>query len=274
MKNHDLNKEFDEVETIEFYDHLDNPLKEEGIVPSEVRIVSGECIGEYHEKNHGALQDDISIYTDGYDFCIALSDGAGSVDNSEIASHAITNAVTKDFEMNRPIWQTINKDLLKQRILDLSIRAMKDKGMEAECTLLVSARVQDRMLFIHIGDGLMLNHHESSTDVISYPENGKYANETFFLSSKNALEHIRVQEKHINEFRDGVIILTSDGAEHLLYDFVNKKPAEAIEIMSGWFDENENDQVIAEQLQESISTIFREYTQDDISIVLIRIESL
>ena len=73
-------------------------------------------------------------------------------------------------------------------------------------------RTEESLSLIHI-------YIFAPDEVLSYPENGMYANETYFFSGPHAAEHLRVRKG----FDSGAtaVLLTSDGCGDSLYDPVS-----------------------------------------------------
>ena len=79
--------------------------------------------------------------------------------------------------------------------------------------------------FFHIGDGAAaaIEALHEGVHVISPPENGEYANETFFFTEPNWQAHLRI----VRFPRSEILILATDGAASLAFTerYMNVKPA-------------------------------------------------
>ena len=79
------------------------------------------------------------------------------------------------------------------------------------CTLVGCITSNDVGCFFHIGDGFAVCLSNSAQSVLSHPENGEYADETYFVTDDDWKDHLRVT--HIAGIdRGGLIGLMSDGA--------------------------------------------------------------
>lgn len=85
------------------------------------------------------------------------------------------------------------------------------------CTLIGVVAHTQGGFFFHIGDGLGIAHDGTDeSDVISTPENGEYANETYFVVSDEWAEHLRITPFKVSE---GMLVaLMSDGAMPFVMD--------------------------------------------------------
>jgi serine/threonine protein phosphatase PrpC len=84
-------------------------------------------------------------------------------------------------------------------------------------TLLVIVAMPDRTIAAHIGDGAIVVD-DGALRVLSWPEQGEYANMTVFLTTQHAVEQARVYEiGPISRFA-----LFSDGLQHIALDYATQ----------------------------------------------------
>lgn len=236
----------------------------------EYKVVYGIKKGETHEMLGLPCQD--SIYKKIIDdrIAVALCDGAGSVEESKYASNFISKTIVEDFINNTESWFSLKDGDLRNRIIEktekqIILDANGDK--HGDCTLIFFGQYKNKSIIIHIGDGIVLGVSDKKTSVLSKPENGESINETYFLSHPFALEHLRIYNDIPEEYK--TIILSSDGAEHMLYDLSEDKEANVTKKMAEWLTEDNLDEA-NEALDSAINNVFRNYTNDDISIALIK----
>lgn len=232
-----------------------------------MKAVCAFTIGEQHiflgtecqDYAMTARQDDV--------LCALLADGAGSVEHSEIAAKAAVEALCADFMKQPDLWLSMEDDLLKQHIISISTEAAASAqpGMKPDCTLLMYGQAGQRSILIHTGDGAAIGCGEE-TILLSRPENGSEAHLTFFLSGPDTPSHIRIIRDTDNSL--DTIILTSDGAERMLYDQVSDTPANAPAIMAEWI-RTSDEETVTMKLKETMETLFRRHSSDDLSIVII-----
>jgi len=80
---------------------------------------------------------------------------------------------------------------------------------ELACTVVGVVLSQDGGYLLHIGDGMAVVELVDDSTILSLPENGEYANETYFVTGDDWLPHLR-----ITPFSGTIrcISLMSDGA--------------------------------------------------------------
>jgi hypothetical protein len=153
----------------------------------------------------------------------AVSDGAGSAANSHIGAPAYVSAVVDFFcgcadlssltqeEMSVSFVREINETTT--RLIDACLSDQQGKETSKSdfaATIIMAIANQDGGTFLHVGDGagaaLKLTDMEHS--IVSKPQNGEYANETYFVTMDNWSSQLR-----ITPFEDcfDTILLMSDG---------------------------------------------------------------
>lgn len=233
---------------------------------SRYKIAWAYAAGESHELAGIPCQDRICVQRKNGAECAVLADGAGSVENSQYISSAVTRVLAEDFCTCADYWLAMNDTQLKAYVRELSSRAAgMYPGMAADCTLLFFGAYEDQILILHIGDGIILGTGEEA-EAISLPEHGAEPNQTYFLSGPEMENHLRIY-REIMEDTD-TVVMTSDGLERVLYDPVMHIPANAVKIMRQWITENEED-TVSQKLAETFRELFRKYTTDDLSILVI-----
>lgn len=217
---------------------------------------SARCVGSSHVANNKPCQDwaTTRCFDDGA-YVIALSDGAGSSRFSEYGSSlAVERAaalVAEHFDeaFGGGIQQAaFKRKLISQLRLDIyqlaslgidfpdDVRLSFDlpsreeqllvpcRPRDLSCTLLVAAVKGNRYFVLHIGDGVVgvesAGPSGNKLAVLSYPDNGEFANETVFLTSGNAVEHARIftGALRVGTRRITGFVLMSDGPEAALLD--------------------------------------------------------
>jgi hypothetical protein len=130
----------------------------------------------------------------------AVADGAGSALYSHIG--AITAAATATSLVEQHLLASADAADLERddlvRILHLTRDAVLEEAREREreprefaATLLLVVLLPDRTLAAHIGDGAIVVD-DGTLRVLSWPEQGEYANMTVFLTMENAIENARL----------------------------------------------------------------------------------
>src|SRR5208283_4372679 len=104
----------------------------------------------------------------------------------------------------------------RSRLADLAVSrqlALHDFS----CTLVGCVVSAGGGCFFHIGDGFAIAQGAAGDSVLSPPENGEYADETYFVTDENWKDHLRLTP--ISEINRGCLIgLMSDGTSPFAID--------------------------------------------------------
>lgn len=143
----------------------------------------------------------------------------------------------------------------------------KQYGIEdLACTLLFAAYKDGHVLAGHLGDGVIGVHDGTEVRVLSLPENGEYANSTFFVTDKGALSHLRIYQ--FDTTGSIGLILMSDGTAESLFSRSTKELAPAVTTMFGWARKLPAKK-LSVVLEKNLEHIFRAKTTDDCSIAIL-----
>ena len=138
---------------------------------------------------------------------------------------------------------------------------------ELSSTLLFVAIKGKRFIAGHIGDGVIgVINKDGSTKVLSHPQNGEAANQTYFTTTFFKKERLRLYKGNIKNI-DG-FILFSDGVEDSLYHKQTKTLATSVFSMCSWL-KTYNSFDVSMALYKNLNDIIRKKTIDDCSIALI-----
>ncbi|MDL0087867.1 PP2C family serine/threonine-protein phosphatase [Campylobacter gastrosuis] len=164
---------------------------------------------------------------------VSLADGAGSARLSHFGADIVTDKICEILASSFDELFNDNESDVKRQILSVLLETLHQKVDELKCdlkdltsTLLAIGVKDDRFIMLHIGDGVIGYTKNGDIYVLSTPQNGEFINETTFLSSKNAIDEMRVKRELLNGI-DGFLLL-SDGAEHSLYHKREKRLATAL----------------------------------------------
>ena len=147
------------------------------------------------DASHCVVTDDVLVAT--------VCDGAGSVREGRTGSDFIARALAEQLS------STLHAD----RNLP-EVQAEGSARLEATIHSAIEA-VRTRLAdlggcFFHIGDGFAIQQGAAGDSVLSRPENGEYADETYFVTDENWKDHLRLTPLPAPE-RGCVIGLMSDG---------------------------------------------------------------
>jgi hypothetical protein len=162
------------------------------------------------------------IRADGW-LVAAVADGAGSAVKSQIGAQAYVSAVVDRFSAE-PDLPTMTDEAMVASFIDevnsttqILLDTGVDEGAPTEvsrsdfaATIVMVVGHQDGGRFFHVGDGaaIALKLTDSAEATISKPQNGEYANETYFVTMDDWEDHLRVSS-FANTF--DTVLLMSDG---------------------------------------------------------------
>jgi len=155
--------------------------------------------GEYGQDYHRAGTLQIADYT----FFIGLvADGAGSTTDggrgAEIACETawlcILETLREEPDLSKITdnkirqWFTAARDAVRKEA-DANGKRLRDYA----CTLLGAVIGENEAIFFQIGDGAIVTGKAGEYETIFWPEQGEYANTTFFLSDDTFAEHLMIR---------------------------------------------------------------------------------
>ena len=239
------------------------------------RIAGATTIGSSHIKNGKPCQD--KIYSKKYKHvaAIALADGAGSCSQSDLGAEICTrhivdflcNNFDKTYLLNeQEISEKINKSI-KKPLEKMSVE-LNVSSKELSSTLLFVAVKGNKFIAGHIGDGLIGKFDESGSQIVSLPENGEYANETFFITMPEADKYLRIYKDNLNSTLG--FILMSDGSYESLFDTQKNILASANLTFFSWLIDKQNTiESLNKSIEDNLASKFTKQTTDDCSVILL-----
>lgn len=224
---------------------------------------------------------------------VSISDGAGSAARSEVGSHLACASFLEQisaFVREHGTEAPPERSYIETWLIDLSSQiahAAEQLDLpprELACTLVGAVIAPNWSAFCQVGDGgIVVNaaSSESSTqqggpittefEIVFWPEQGEYANETYFATQPGAVEHLQfcVQNRQVRE-----IALFSDGLQRLVLSYATQQPF--VPFFRGMFapirsitdcagEAPQLSLALAEYLG---SPIVSERTDDDVSVIL------
>jgi hypothetical protein len=194
-------------------------------------------VGTSHIQLNMPCQDSVFYHADQGVHVLVVSDGAGSKSLSHYGSKCIVETIGKHLPsqftsyllglekhgktQNQIMqdYQTIKDDIMTALLKDLNVIAKRESVDVDELagTLLFVAFNQHAYISGHIGDGFissyLLNEDKEMVRVVSEPEGE--ANETYFVTTKGSIDHLRVQVGSMKDIRG--FLLSSDGIQERCY---------------------------------------------------------
>lgn len=234
-------------------------------------------IGKSHLETNEICQDFVMSAVDSDTCVIVLADGAGTATRSLIGAKTVSSLCAKwllnHFEEEYDSEYDAIKKHLKKRI-DASLRRKAKRldinKKELSSTLLFVAISNQRYIAGHIGDGVIGASMKGVEEVLSNPERGEFANNTFFTTSPNLLKHIRVQKGILGDINS--FYLMSDGSADCLYLPSESRFAPAVgklsAALSADFSSDCEDSNL--MLKNVMEKHFRAHTSDDCSFIMVQ----
>ncbi len=200
------------------------------------KVTSSSVTGRSHADRGESGQDyhragSVRI-ADGEFFIGLAADGAGSTTDGgrgaaiacETAWSCILDTLRQDGDFSRVTddtirrWVTAARDAIAAEAQNTGKR-LKDYA----CTLIGSVTGRDHALFFQIGDGAIVVGAGGEYQTIFWPEQGEYANTTFFITDESYLDRLSVLHCASSPAE---IALFTDGLQNLVLSFSQKKAHE------------------------------------------------
>ena len=225
-------------------------------------------------SGHKSPQDSISKYLDNDFACLVLSDGAGVARRaSEGALFTTTNVVEILKQHKEGIFNYTTEEI-RNIILNNLLDRLKQKAENEHhniddymCTLIFFISNGEKYIYGNLGDGLigcMDIYGEGKP--LSLPEHGKFVNQSYFITHKNAQEHFRIG---MGPYKDNMIyFLMTDGTAECLYNFKHETFSKALTTYCNWTVKY-NPYDVNNYLKISMIRLFPQKTNDDCALAMI-----
>ena len=247
-------------------------------MPMNWTIAHASVRGRSHFRSGKPCEDAVAVgSSQDKNWAIAvLCDGAGSAKCADEGARFASSSFLKSLEKisqklddNQPgPWLTdqiaqeiINfRSSLRQKVGDANMR-------DYHCTLVACLLSDTGGFAVHIGDGAIFGEDADRNEIlISAPENGQYANETFFITEPHWIKHLRVTP--ISKMR-WVALCTDGGAALTMQNEKNMKKGfvyPCIEAILSDLSASNTDKVVSDFLSDPKAD---DVTADDKSLVFI-----
>lgn len=197
------------------------------------QLIGARATGTSHVTS-GAPCQDREVFrvvddADGGEAAIAVvCDGAGSAALSDLGAELVCEALratAAGFVCERGTTALTRDDVvgwmedIQERIAALA-EAENATPRDFACTLLFLAASDRNTVCAQVGDGAIVLNNGQDLEVALWPENGEYANQTFFVSQDDARDHL--QFARFGPVRDFVIF--SDGLQRLALNESERRP--------------------------------------------------
>ncbi len=240
------------------------------------KVISYVLTGSSHIENMILCQDYTTFASNSDSCAIVLADGAGSASYSLEGARAVSNMCARwlidHFDGAFTENEKVLKKKLKLKITTELIKVSRKLGVDREqlsSTLLFVAIKNDQYITCHIGDGVIGVSINGVEEVLSNPERGEFANNTYFTTSLG-IEHIRIQRGALGGISS--FYLMSDGSADCLYYTYDNSFAPAVGKLSASLaaDKTADSAFSNKLLADVMEQHFRSHTTDDCSFIMVQ----
>jgi len=190
--------------------------------------VTGKAHTDRNESGQDFCRAGTIRLSDSEFFIGIAADGAGSTTDggkgAEIASGTLYSQIIDSVRNSGDLSSITDEDVRNWIITsrEAIIADSKENGKrlrEYACTIIGSVAGNNRAIFFQIGDGAIVTGSGPEYQTIFWPEQGEYANTTYFITDEQYLDHLHV---HQAESPDEIALFT-DGLQNLVLSFAQKK---------------------------------------------------
>lgn len=199
--------------------------------------------GKSHKANNIVCQDYCNYYKNEEFAIIVLSDGAGSCKYSHYGSELLVNKTIEFFKDNYASVFDLSVEEIKNKLYNFLLehfikKAKKLEVVEKElsATLLFVFCYNDKFIYGHVGDGLIIYEKNNILSLLSEGLGGEYKNETVFFNNKLKLEQFTLKIEPLDNV--SFFYCSSDGLEDILVDKKDKSIANILKIISNFILKN------------------------------------
>jgi len=196
------------------------------------KYIASSVTGKSHADRNEPGQDYCRagvVQIDGREFFIGLAaDGAGSTvcggEGARIACETTYQEILdtiRHTQENAPVpetairaWITSSRDAIADHA-----KSQDTPLKEYACTMLGFVSGDHYSTYFQIGDGGIVVSNEENYDTVFWPEQGEYANTTFFISDDAFLDHLKIAR---HDTVPEKIALFTDGLQNLVLSYANK----------------------------------------------------
>jgi hypothetical protein len=202
---------------------------------------------------------------------LCLADGAGSASHSEYGAQTVVSAAC-NFVIGHLTPGEITVENLDGRSLLAHITAqLRIAAVQLDCELkdlastFLCVALSDTSFFAaHIGDGVIGAERDGNLEVITWPDNGEFANVTTFVTSADAAGSMQVVHGELEGYSG--FVLMSDGTAESLFNYETRSLARACKTL---FRIIADAPTYKKDLKRIMDLQIREATDDDCSIGLL-----
>ncbi len=192
--------------------------------------VVGVSVAGAHRRAGEECQDANAYQARGETLALAVADGAGDAMSSgtgaRLAVGAAVECMGKDLPPDIWVTESVSRSFLRSAIHAALLSIENESQLanidrhEYSTTLTLALISEAGVAVAQVGDGTVVARADDGQIVaLSWPDNGKYVNETFFITSPNLEEHIHYSWQlgrftHVAAITDGLRYIALDLAAH------------------------------------------------------------
>ncbi len=159
---------------------------------------------------------------------LACSDGAGSARlahvGSQLAAELLPLLVARDLAHGKSL-RTLDRWDARSWCHTILTRVQEEAqrrrtvSAELACTLLAAALGPSEAVFFQIGDGAIVAGRDGRLEPVFWPQSGEYANTTFFVTSRSALDRLdfAIRQEAVDQ-----VALFTDGLQRLALRYADR----------------------------------------------------
>lgn len=176
------------------------------------RVYASSVIGSSHRQNNLPCQDAFCYRNLGERLVAVVCDGAGSAAYGEQGAALVSRELVERLAKFTAVPDENQLTTLVESVRDTILLQAQERELSAgdfACTVVAAWLGESASTVLHIGDGVAALHIDAD-EHFSLPENGEYANQTWFLTSHDWRDHLR-----ISQFVGRVtqLVMMSDGVQ-------------------------------------------------------------
>ncbi|WP_437187812.1 PP2C family serine/threonine-protein phosphatase [Planctomicrobium sp. SH668] len=186
------------------------------------KLVYGSVQGTSHVQSGQPCQDYCAGAITGTTLVVACADGAGSAEFSQLGSKAtvdrfleVASGETVPTSEQVKTWV----EAARERLIEQAT-AIESTPRQLACTFLAALVGDGWVVFVQVGDGVIVFDGPDGYDLAFWPDNGEYANTTRFLSEDDYRQHLRIE---ITERKISELAVLTDGLQMLALDIAGAK---------------------------------------------------
>jgi hypothetical protein len=170
---------------------------------SRWRVVGAAAPGTSHVRLGLPCQDALAYQAGEHGLLVALSDGAGTAERSQSGAQtavqaalvSLTVSLDAYFPADQAAWQeALCAAFVDARSALQSLAEFEQQPLRAyAATLILVVATSSQLAVAQLGDGAVVaGESPDQLFLVNLPQRGEYANETYFLTQEDALEHVQV----------------------------------------------------------------------------------